>query len=64
MKEQLQNRDSAGGPAAGAIRDAASPLWREIAMRWVFTACACVSILAVALICAFLFANGDRKSVV
>lgn len=58
MKEQLQNRDSAGGPAAGAIRDAASPLWREIAMRWIFTACACVSILAVALICAFLFANG------
>lgn len=27
-------------------------------MRWVFAACACISILAVALICVFLFANG------
>ena len=27
-------------------------------MKWVFTACACISILAVALICIFLFANG------
>ena len=27
-------------------------------MQWVFTVCACVSILAVALICLFLFANG------
>ena len=27
-------------------------------MKWVFTACACISILAVALICIFLFAGG------
>ncbi len=31
---------------------------RENVMQWVFTLCACVSILAVALICIFLFANG------
>ena len=31
---------------------------KETAMKWVFTACACISILAVALICVFLFANG------
>ncbi len=30
----------------------------ERVMRWVFTACACLSILAVGLICLFLFANG------
>ena len=30
----------------------------ETAMRWVFTLCACLSIVAVALICLFLFANG------
>ena len=31
---------------------------KETVMQWVFTVCACVSILAVALICVFLFANG------
>lgn len=31
---------------------------RENVMQWVFTLCACVSILSVALICIFLFANG------
>ena len=31
---------------------------KEVVMKWVFTACACISILAVALICIFLFANG------
>ena len=31
---------------------------KEIVMQGVFTACACISILAVALICIFLFANG------
>ena len=31
---------------------------KETVMQWVFTICACVSILAVALICLFLFANG------
>ena len=31
---------------------------KETVMQWVFTVCACVSILAVALICLFLFANG------
>ena len=31
---------------------------REAVMQGVFTACACISILAVALICIFLFANG------
>ena len=31
---------------------------KESVMRLLFTACACVSILAVALICLFLFANG------
>lgn len=31
---------------------------RENVMQWVFTICACVSILSVALICIFLFANG------
>ena len=31
---------------------------REWVMQGVFTACACISILAVALICVFLFANG------
>ena len=31
---------------------------REKVMQGVFTACACISILAVALICIFLFANG------
>ena len=31
---------------------------RERVMQGVFTACACISILAVALICIFLFANG------
>ena len=31
---------------------------KEKVMQWVFTLCACVSILAVALICLFLFANG------
>ena len=31
---------------------------KETIMQWVFTVCACVSILAVALICLFLFANG------
>ena len=31
---------------------------KEIVMQCVFTACACISILAVALICIFLFANG------
>ena len=31
---------------------------KESVMRLLFTACACVSILAVALICVFLFANG------
>lgn len=31
---------------------------KEAVMRLLFTACACVSILAVALICVFLFANG------
>ena len=31
---------------------------REAVMQGVFTACACISILAVALICFFLFANG------
>ena len=31
---------------------------RERVMQGVFTACACISILAVALICVFLFANG------
>ena len=31
---------------------------RETVMQGVFTACACISILAVALICIFLFANG------
>lgn len=30
----------------------------ERVMRWVFTACACLSILVVGLICLFLFANG------
>lgn len=35
-----------------------SSQFKEQAMRWVFTACACVSILAVGLICVFLFANG------
>ncbi len=31
---------------------------KETVMKWVFTACACISILAVGLICVFLFANG------
>ena len=31
---------------------------KEGVMQGVFTLCACVSILAVALICIFLFANG------
>lgn len=31
---------------------------KEVVMKWVFTACACISILAVGLICVFLFANG------
>ena len=31
---------------------------RESVMRGVFILCACISILAVALICVFLFANG------
>ena len=31
---------------------------KEIVMQGVFTACACISILAVTLICIFLFANG------
>ena len=31
---------------------------REWVMQGIFTACACISILAVALICIFLFANG------
>ena len=31
---------------------------REWVMQGVFTGCACISILAVALICIFLFANG------
>ena len=31
---------------------------REWVMQGVFTACACISILAVVLICVFLFANG------
>ena len=31
---------------------------REGIMQAVFTACACISILAVVLICVFLFANG------
>ena len=31
---------------------------REWVMQGVFTVCACISILAVALICIFLFANG------
>ena len=31
---------------------------KETVMQGVFTVCACVSILAVALICVFLFANG------
>ena len=32
--------------------------FKENAMRIVFIICACVSIVAVALICIFLFANG------
>ncbi|MEG1985101.1 MAG: phosphate ABC transporter permease subunit PstC, partial [Oscillospiraceae bacterium] len=32
--------------------------FRECTMKWVFIACACTSILAVVLICVFLFANG------
>jgi phosphate transport system permease protein len=32
--------------------------WKEKAMRLIFIACACVSILGIALICIFLFANG------
>ncbi len=32
--------------------------FKEGAMKWVFILCACTSILAVALICVFLFANG------
>ena len=31
---------------------------KEVVMKWVFTACASISILAVGLICVFLFANG------
>ena len=31
---------------------------KEIVMKYLFLAAACVSILAVALICIFLFANG------
>lgn len=46
-------------PSARAASRAAAPgRARERAMQWVFTGCACLSILAVGLICLFLFANG------
>lgn len=44
--------------AAKAPPARALPHVQEKVMRAVFTACACLSILAVALICVFLFANG------
>lgn len=58
MNEKTKRREGTGGPAVNAVRNLTSAGVREKAMRIVFTACACVSILAVALICAFLFANG------
>ena len=45
-------------PAATAAAKPATSQFKENAMRILFIVCACVSILAVALICVFLFANG------
>ena len=45
-------------PAAAVQAKPSTPQFKENAMRILFIVCACVSILAVALICVFLFANG------
>ena len=45
-------------PAAAVQAKPSTSQFKENAMRILFIVCACVSILAVALICVFLFANG------
>ena len=45
-------------PAAAVQAKPSTSQFKENAMRNLFIVCACVSILAVALICVFLFANG------
>ena len=45
-------------PAAAVQAKPSTSQFKENAMRSLFIVCACVSILAVALICVFLFANG------
>ena len=45
-------------PAAAVQARPSTSQFKENAMRILFIVCACVSILAVALICVFLFANG------
>lgn len=45
-------------PAAAVQAKPSTSQFKENAMRILFIVCACVSILAVALICIFLFANG------
>ncbi len=45
-------------PAAAVQAKPSTSRFKENAMRILFIVCACVSILAVALICVFLFANG------
>ena len=45
-------------PAAAVQAKPSTSQFKENAMRIMFIVCACVSILAVALICVFLFANG------
>lgn len=45
-------------PVAAVQAKPSTSQFKENAMRILFIVCACVSILAVALICVFLFANG------